>query len=79
LNSSIQRNLLGKVVESARANISLTNIRELEVFVPPVVEQKRWVDFCSGEGLLSSKVNQLIQETDNLFNSLLQRAFRGEL
>ncbi|MGV2336843.1 MAG UNVERIFIED_CONTAM: DUF3644 domain-containing protein [Planctomycetaceae bacterium] len=42
LNDRFQRVLLGNVVESARANISLTNIRETIVLVPDIEKQLAW-------------------------------------
>lgn len=79
LNHSVQRALLGQAVESARANISLTNIRELSVIVPPMKYQMQWKNFCQREESMFKQELASAQESDNLFNSLLQRAFRGEL
>lgn len=79
LDQSIQRSLLGQAVESARANISLTNIRDLSVLVPPMEYQTRWKHFCEQQKLIYEKEAQSAKELNNLFDSLLQRAFRGEL
>jgi type I restriction enzyme S subunit len=44
LANSTQRKLLGNIVESARANISLTNVKELEIILPDITHQRRWDD-----------------------------------
>lgn len=77
LCASIQQNLLGNVVDAARANISLTNIREIEVIVPPLPEQNRYVE-------IQRKVEAFLEKNDlsttsPLFDSLSHRAFAGDL
>ncbi|AFY69171.1 restriction modification system DNA specificity domain protein [Thalassoporum mexicanum PCC 7367] len=79
LNQSIQKSLLGQAVESARANLSLTNIRELSVILPPLNYQNRWKILCENQKQLNNKAILSNIKLQELFNSLLQRAFRGEL
>ena len=77
LTESIQRELLGNVVDAARANISLKNIRELTVIVPPVEEQRKYLKAVEKVATLNDKyqeANELL-----LFESLTQQAFSGEL
>ena len=79
LNDRMQRVLLGNAVESARANISLTNIRDTRVIVPDIDEQRTWDSTVFRITKLSASSLCAWQECDTLFNSLVQHAFKGEL
>ncbi len=74
---SVQRILLGNAVEAARANVSLKNIRELELVVPPKDLQLKFMEKVSLYKELENKFAESNQ--NNLFNSLSQKAFAGEL
>ena len=56
LIESMQRRLLGSAVHSARANISLTNIRELQIILPPIE--------------LQIKFENTLKIIDKMFNSI---------
>ena len=77
LTASMQRELLGNVVDAARANISLTNIRELSVIVPPVESQENFMKIVDKVTVINGK-HQLSSES-LLFESLTKSAFRGDL
>ena len=79
LTPQVQSKLLGNVVEFARANISLTNIRKLQIIVPPLTEQKRWMQITAKVNFILDAQNVIDVDGINLFKSLTQRAFRGEL
>jgi type I restriction enzyme S subunit len=79
LTPQVQKRLVGNAVDFARANISLTNIRELEIMLPPINEQKKWMALISKINSMVSSQNNSIDNCKALFNSLTQRAFRGEL
>lgn len=79
LNDSVQRVLLGNVVESARANISLANIRDTTVLVPDMKEQLAWDKVVRGTAKLTDSSMRAWKECNDLFSSLVQRAFKGEL
>ena len=60
-------------------NISTQGLRRLILIAPPEDLQDNFLKLVDD---VESKVNQMKMyqiETDNLFNSLVQRAFRGEL
>ena len=64
-----------KAPETARANINLETLRPLTVPVPPLDDQQRFAQ-------MYARVKQLdkaVPLADDLFNSLSQRAFRGEV
>lgn len=68
--------------EASTANPSLNrnNLHPVNVWWPPVSEQQRFADYCEFfDKKLKLKLAKASQESDDLFNSLVQRAFRGEL
>ncbi len=65
--------------QSAQKNINLQMLRELDVPVPPVDLQSKFSEFVKRIGNNSRNYEKSEAVIDNLFNSLLQRAFRGEL
>lgn len=79
IHPALQATLLKNAVEVARANISLTDLRDLEVVVPPLPEQNKFADLVQKVKKYKEKLKQSEQELQNLFNSLMQRAFKGEL
>ena len=77
LNSGMQRELLGNVVDAARANISLKNIRELVLIVPPRPVQERYFAIAAKTKRLFDLQNSNLSLP--LLESLIQKAFSGEL
>ena len=68
--------------EASTANPSLNrnNLHPVNVWWPPVSEQQRFADYCEAfDKKLKPKLADASQESDDLFNSLIQRAFKGEL
>jgi type I restriction enzyme, S subunit len=63
--------------QTARANINLETIRPLEIPCPPIELQEKFKFVY--EWSFKNTNRAVYQESENLFNSLLQRAFRGEL
>ena len=81
LNSSGGRRQLiqfGKTT-SGLNTISTSNVKATKVLLPPVSEQKKYADLKQKTAVCLGNHQKLFQNTNNLFNSLLQRAFRGEL
>jgi type I restriction enzyme S subunit len=74
-----QQLLLNNRVEGARANISLTDLRELRVPVPPVPLQHEFARRVAAVDKLKSAHRASLAKLDALFASLQHRAFRGEL
>jgi len=60
-------------------NISKSRLKTLEVIRPPLKLQEKFVEFVNRHRGHLSHQNEYYSESDNLFNSLTQRAFRGEL
>jgi len=79
LSQPIQRRLQGGKVEAARANISLSDLRELDVPLPSMALQHQYIFYI--EQIRSFEAEQAAsrRRLDDLFQSLLHRAFQGEL
>ena len=65
--------------QSAQKNINLQILRELELPVPPIDLQKQYSQFVLQLRQSLRHLDSYLCLGDDLFNSLLQRAFRGEL
>ena len=70
-------------VETARANISLTNIRDMPISLPTLQEQieivRKLNELIEREVAIKTAVEQVIDQIDAMKKSILVRAFRGEL
>jgi type I restriction enzyme S subunit len=60
-------------------NISQAKVRGIEMPVPPIKLQKQFADFVWRNYNIRNKLEAASQSSNTLFNSLLQRAFKGEL
>ena len=54
-------------------------MKNFEVIVPPIEEQNKFAKIVEEVETQKQKNEQVIEQMDNLFNSLSQRAFKGEL
>ncbi|ENH2496359.1 restriction endonuclease subunit S [Vibrio parahaemolyticus] len=75
----LQKILEANAPESAQKNINLAILRDLDIPVPPVSEQKKFT-------MIVEKVNSVLNRTraskesnEQLFNSLSQKAFSGQI
>ena len=70
-------------VETARANISLTNISDMPIRLPSLIEQREIVNqldaLIEREVTINTKAEQAISQIDTTKKAILTRAFRGEL
>ena len=71
--------LTGKIVEAARANISLKNLRELILPLPPLPLQRRFATIVESVEQQKTRLRAHLTELDILFASLQDRAFKGAL
>ncbi|MGC9503739.1 restriction endonuclease subunit S [Baaleninema sp.] len=67
------------MTNTAKQALNMSKIRNISLLVPPQDKQKKFA--CLAESVEAKIANHsaALQESENLFNSLLQRAFRGEL
>ncbi|MBE7530244.1 MAG: restriction endonuclease subunit S [Ardenticatenaceae bacterium] len=68
-----------KAPQVAQKNINLKILRELEIPVPPIDLQDNFVQVVKKHIELRSYNKQHVNQLDNLFHALQQRAFNGQL
>jgi type I restriction enzyme S subunit len=71
--------LTKRTVEAARANLSLANLRELLLPIPPVSLQTQLASIVQSVEKQKSLIRTHLAELDALFASLQSRAFNGDL
>jgi type I restriction enzyme S subunit len=83
LSPKMQETLRNSRVETARPNISLQDLRQLMISLPSLSEQMRIVDEIERRFSIAEKtkesVNNNIEQTDSLRQSILKEAFEGKL
>lgn len=77
--SSFQKLLEEQAPESAQKNINLKILGDLKVIVPPIQLQNQFADFVKQIDKLKFEMESSLKEVEDNFNSLMQKAFIGEL
>lgn len=77
--SFLQKILENSAPESAQKNINLKILSEQNVIVPPIELQNQFADFVNQVDKLKFKMEKSLKELEDNFNSLMQKAFKGEL
>ncbi len=77
--SFLQKMLEDRAPESAQKNINLEILRNLTIPLPPIEKQNNFFYIVNKIEQLKAKMQASQQELDNLFNTLMQKAFKGEL
>ena len=78
-SAASQRQLLRRKVGTAQAVINTTELKKWNIGVPPLTLQTEFQRVVKKIVRVDERISGSIKESDNLFNSLQQRAFRGEL
>lgn len=63
----------------AQKFLSLQQIRNFEIIVPPIEDQNKFAQIVEHVEAQKQKNELVIEQMNNLFNSLSQRAFKGDL
>lgn len=58
---------------------TLKKIKSFEIMIPPIEIQERFSLIINANEKIKTVMNKEIKESENLFNSLLQKSFKGEL
>ena len=74
-----QKQILQSVNQSSQANLFQGKIRKLKAIVPPIELQNNFENFVKQIDKLKFEMENSLKELENNFNSLMQRAFKGEL
>ena len=61
------------------SNISKQRLMELNIPIPPIELQKQFADFVKQTDKLKFEMEKSLKELEDNFNSLMQKAFKGEL
>lgn len=77
--SFLQKIIEANAPESAQKNINLKILRELEFYCPPVILQNRFAEKIVLIEKQKDLAKQELQESEDFFDCLLQKAFKGEL
>jgi type I restriction enzyme S subunit len=77
--SFLQKTLEASAPESAQKNINLKILRELDIPLPPITLQNQFAKRIQAIEAQKQQAQASLEKSENLFNSLLQRAFKGEL
>ena len=71
--------LLAQAPDAARANLNLEILRDLQIPLAPLRDQSGFVEFLLEIRELAAAQSASRQRLDDLFQSVLQRAFQGML
>jgi type I restriction enzyme, S subunit len=74
-----QRQIAKAQYGQTKPGLSLTNIREFQIPIPPLDEQDRFLAFWDRHDAMAIRQANSTLEANDLFSSLVNRAFRGEL
>ncbi|MEG4088290.1 restriction endonuclease subunit S [Microcoleus sp. Pol12B4] len=75
----IQQNLEETAPESAQKNINLEILRNLDLPIPPLPLQEKFAQIVQKFERLRTQQREADRQAEHLFQTLLHRAFRGEL
>jgi type I restriction enzyme S subunit len=78
-SASVRQIIARRSRQAAQQNFSGPGLRQLPMPIPPMALQQEYVARISSMKRLGSKLHSSRDEFDSLFDSLQQRAFRGEL
>jgi type I restriction enzyme, S subunit len=74
-----ERNILKKVKGTTADNLNFDDIKKMKIKVPPLSLQIQFAQIVEKTETLKTKYQQSLQELENLYGSLSQSAFKGEL
>jgi type I restriction enzyme S subunit len=78
-SDGIKRQADQQVRGIALKTLNLKELKSFQVFNPPINLQKKYAAIRRKIESKLQKQQKMLQESENLFNSLLQKAFKGEL
>lgn len=75
----VQRQLKQEITDTVRTFLSLTKLKNVEIPLPPLRDQEKFAQVVRKSEQLRTKQRRAERKSDDIFNSLVHRAFRGEL
>jgi len=81
LNSKYGKDVLYGMCKAivGQANINAQELQDIKIFIPPIKLQKQYVEFIQKVNKLKLEMEKSLKELEDNFNSLMQKAFKGEL
>lgn len=81
LNSDYGKKLLRSMAKGAvnQVNINAQELKSIKVLIPPIELQNEFAGFVKQVDKLKSEMQKSLKEIEDNFNSLMQKAFKGEL
>ena len=61
------------------ANINAEEFKKIDIYIPPIELQNEYIKFIEQVDKLKFEMEKSLKELEDNFNSLMQRAFKGEL
>ena len=74
-----QQQILKSNNQSSQASLFQGKIKKLKAIVPPIELQNQFADFVKQVDKLKFEMQESLKELEDNFNSLMQKAFKGEL
>jgi type I restriction enzyme S subunit len=65
--------------EGVKAGLNFTDVRSIKLIKPPAEQQKKFNEFVESLSIEIQHQSKALAQTDTLFSSLQQRAFKGQL
>lgn len=78
-NNFVQNQFKKQITNTVRTFLSLTKIKKVKIPFPPLPLQNKFSQIVEKVESIKSKYEVSLTELENLYGSLSQRAFRGEL
>lgn len=78
-NGNVYQNIRNSMGGAAITRLTLDKLKRIKVVVPPISLQQQFAELVNKTETLKEKQKQSEQELENLFQSLMQKAFKGEL
>lgn len=76
---SEERNILKKVKGTTADNLNFDDVKKMKIKIPPIKLQTQFAQIVEKTEGLKTQYQQSLKELENLYGSLSQKAFRGEL
>lgn len=74
-----QQQILKSINQSSQANLFQGKIKKLKAIIPPLALQEEFADFVEKVNDIKMVLNKSLEQLNNNFDSLINKAFKGEL
>lgn len=78
-NDFVYKGIRNSMGGAAITRLTIQKLKRIEIIVPPISLQEQYANLVQKTEAVKEKQKQSEHELDNLFNTLMQKAFKGEL